>query len=161
MLSRKLLIVFLKPVLMKAIFLILGMTFVMDSFAQTDTLMSQKVEVVLAGKTQGLLPFLKFGPGTDRLGGAKMTYLDTAVILQVIDSLKDDYIVRLSRNHQAFIQKENVRLITAVRRPDYSLTASWRVSGDEKQDYVAISLGDRLPYQSIQLIDQSSIVVDN
>ena len=140
--------------------LILGMAFVVNSFAQTDSTALKKTEVVLTGITQGPLPFLKYGPGTDRLGGAKMTYLDTAVVLQVVDSLKDDYIVRLSKNHQAFIQKENVQLYPDIKRPDYLLTSSWKVSGDEKQDYVAISLGERLPYKSIQLINPSRIVVD-
>jgi N-acetylmuramoyl-L-alanine amidase len=34
------------------------------------------------------------------------------------------------------------------------------VSGDEKQDFIAIGLDERLPYKSSQLIDPSRIVVD-
>jgi N-acetylmuramoyl-L-alanine amidase len=131
----------------------------MNSFAQNDSILVKK-EVVLSGKTQGALPFLKYGPGTDRLGGAKMTYLDTTILLQIIDSLKDDYIVRLSKNHEALIPKENILFISAVKRPDYYLTSSWKVSGDEKYDYVSVGLDERLPYKSFQLIDPSRIVID-
>lgn len=145
---------------MKALVLIVGITLSTNSFAQNDSISQNKLEVGITGRTQGLLPFLKYGPGSDRLGGAKMTYLDTAVVLQVVDSMKDDYIVRLSKNHKAFIPKENVKLFSDSRRPDYYLTSSWKVSGDEKQDYVAISLDERLPYKSFQLIDPSRIVVD-
>jgi N-acetylmuramoyl-L-alanine amidase len=129
------------------------------SFAQNDTIPLQK-EKVLNGLTQGQLPYLKYGPGIDRLGGAKMTYLDTAIVLQIVDSLRDDYIVRLSQNHHAFIPKENVMLCGDIRRNDYCLTSSWGVFGDEKQDYVTIGLDERLPYQSMQLIDPSRIVID-
>jgi N-acetylmuramoyl-L-alanine amidase len=89
-----------------------------------------------------------------------MTYLDTAVVLQVVDSLKDDYIVRLSRNHHAMIPKENVQLLPGAARKNYYLTSSWKVSGDDKHDFVTIALDERLPYQSIQLINPSRIIID-
>ena len=131
----------------------------LSSFAQNDSISPQK-KSILTGKTRGLLPYLKYGPGIDRLGGAKMTYLDTAVVLQVADSLKDDYIVRLSQNLHAFIPKENVKLCPDLRKKEFYLTSSWGVYGDEKNDYVTIGLDERLPYQSIQLIDPSRIVID-
>ena len=103
-----------KHYLMKTILFVLGLFFVASSFAQSDSI-SLRTEKVLTGKTQGQMPYLKYGPGVDRLGGAKMTYLDTAIVLQVVDSLKDDYIVRLSQNHHAFIPKENVKLFQDYR----------------------------------------------
>lgn len=139
---------------------VVGITFALNSFAQTDSTVMNNKEVILTGKTCGALPSLKYGPGTDRLGGAKMTYLDTAIVLQVVDSLKNDYIVRLAANHKAFIPKENIQFIQEFIKPAYCLTSSWKVSGDEKQDYVSIILDERLPYKSFQLIDPSRIVVD-
>jgi N-acetylmuramoyl-L-alanine amidase len=144
----------------KAIFLVLGIFNLTPSFSQSDSLTFRRTERVLMGRTQGILPFLKYGPGADRLGGAKMTYLDTAIVMQVVDSLKDDYIVRLSHDLHAFIPKENLKLDSLILRKDYNLTSSWTVSGDDKFDYVAINLEERLPYQSIQLIDPSRIVID-
>jgi N-acetylmuramoyl-L-alanine amidase len=146
--------------LLKAILLFSGIFCSAFSYSQTDNIGVKKTEIVITGKTQGVLPFLKYGPGADRLGGAKMTYLDTAIIVQVVDSMKDDYIVRLSRNHHAFIPKVNVSLLPAAKRNDYYLTSSWTVSGNERQDYVSIHLDDRLPYNSIQMIEPSRIVVD-
>lgn len=144
---------------MKAVIFVLIFFCFHRSFAQNDTLPLPR-EKVLVGITQGQLPYLKYGPGIDRLGGAKMTYLDTAIVLQVVDSLRNDYIVRLSPNHHAFIPKENVKLSGDFKRTDYCLTSSWSVFGDEKKDYVTISLDERLPYQSIQVIDPSRIVID-
>lgn len=146
--------------LKKMVITVVGITFALNSFAQTDSTVMNNKEVILTGKTCGALPSLKYGPGTDRLGGAKMTYLDTAIVLQVVDSLKDDYIVRLAANHKAFISKENIQFIQEFIKPAYCLTSSWKVSGDEKQDYVSIILDERLPYKSFQLIDPSRIVVD-
>lgn len=138
---------------------ILGIFCLNTALAQNDTL-SSRTEKVLTGRTQGLLPYLKYGPGTDRLGGAKMAYLDTAVVLQVVDSLKDDYIVRLSQNHHAFVPRENVKLYGNPGKKAYNLTSSWTVFGDAKYDYVTIGLDERLPWQSMQLIDPSRVVVD-
>ena len=89
-----------------------------------------------------------------------MTYLDTAIVMQVVDSLKDDYIVQLSANHKAFIPKENIAFIKDYRKPNYDLTSSWKVSGDEKFDYVNIYLDERLPFKSVQLINPAKLVVD-
>ncbi|MBD0298181.1 MAG: hypothetical protein ICV84_23790, partial [Flavisolibacter sp.] len=41
------------------------------------------------GRTTGRLPYLEYGLGGDRLGGAKMTYLDTGILSKVVDSTKD------------------------------------------------------------------------
>lgn len=160
MLPRNFPSVFLPYNFLKAVVIVVGISCYTVAFAQSDSIAIQKKEIVVFGRTQGQMPLLKYGPGIDRLGGAKMTYLDTAIVLQVVDSLKDDYIVRLLLNHNAFIPKENVKLLRDVKRPDYCLTSSWSVYGDEKYDYVTIGLDERLPYQSIQQINPSRIVVD-
>jgi N-acetylmuramoyl-L-alanine amidase len=114
----------------------------------------------LAGKTTGNLPFLEFGLGEDRLGGAKMTYLDTSVLIKVVDSTIINYKVQLSRNHFAWLAKTSfVKDSTRIIQP-YYLTSSWLVNGDDKYDYVTVSLDEKLPYRSIQQISPSRIVVD-
>ncbi len=111
-------------------------------------------------RTTGQLPFLEYGPGDDRLGGAKMGYLDTNIVLKVVDSLGTDYIVQLSRQHTAFISKSSVVADSSLHSKRYYLTGSWNVSGNDRNDVVAVSLEERLPYRSIQQIDPSRIVVD-
>jgi N-acetylmuramoyl-L-alanine amidase len=59
----------------------------------------------ITGRTTGPLPYLKYGLGDDRLGGAKMTFLDTNILIKVVDSSKDDYKVQLSKNHFAYMPK--------------------------------------------------------
>ena len=114
----------------------------------------------LKGKTTGQLPFLEYGLGDDRLGGAKMTYLDSNIIVKVVDSVKDDYKVQLSTLHYGWLAKTSFKEDGSVRLQSYYLTGSWKVYGDEKYDYVTVSLDERLPYRSIQEINPSKIIVD-
>jgi N-acetylmuramoyl-L-alanine amidase len=114
----------------------------------------------LAGKTTGTLPFLEYGLGEDRLGGAKMTYLDTSVIIKVIDSTIINYKVQLSENHFAYLAKSSFIKDSTINIQPYYLTSSWMVNGDDKYDYVTVSLDEKLPYRSIQQINPSRIVVD-
>src|SRR5580698_3832733 len=63
---------------------------------------------VLLVRTTGKLPFIEYGIGDDRLGGAKMTYLDSNILLKVVDSFKSDYKVQLSKYHSGYVAKESV-----------------------------------------------------
>jgi len=110
-------------------------------------------------KTTDSLPFLKYGLGDDRLGGAKMTYLDSEVVLKVVDSSAGDYKVQLSRVHSAYIGKDKV-VATNGGKTAQHLSDSWKVWGDGDADYVSIKLDERLPYRSIMQIEPSRIVVD-
>lgn len=110
-------------------------------------------------RTRDSLPFLKYGIGEDRLGGAKMTFLDSNVLLKVVDSFKTDYKVQLSKLHSAWINKDNV-IRTEVGTSMEHLTDSWKVSGDSLSDYLTIQLDERLPYSSRMEIDPARIVVD-
>jgi len=124
-------------------------------------LCSQKLQAQnsFAGRTTGQLPFLEYGLGDDRLGGAKMTYLDSNILVKVVDSVGSDYKVELSKNHFAYLSKQSFKQDT-TKLQQYYLTSSWRVWGDEKYDYVSIGLTEKLPYRSIQQIDPAKIVVD-
>jgi len=114
----------------------------------------------LTGKTTGRLPFLEYGLGDDRLGGAKMTYLDSNIVMKVVDSIKDDYKVQLSTYHSAWLAKASFKQDSTTRVPPYHLTGNWKVYGDDKYDYVTVSLDERLPYRSIQEVNPSRIIVD-
>jgi N-acetylmuramoyl-L-alanine amidase len=112
------------------------------------------------GKTKDSLPYLEFGLGDDRLGGAKMTYLDTGILIKVVDSAGTDYKVQLSKNHSAYLSKRFFLPDSNVKQHPYYLTNSWKVYGDEKYDYVAVSLDEKLPYRSIQEISPAKVIVD-
>lgn len=114
-----------------------------------------------AAKTVGDFSFLEYGMGEDRLGGAKMTFLDTGIVLNVVDSVGSRYKVQLSRLHHAFIPKNNVEIVDPVAvREGINLTQSWHVSGDENYDYLRVALDKKLPYRSMQQINPNRIVLD-
>lgn len=126
----------------------------------TAFLLAQARQSVRYGRTSGPLPYLEYGLGDDRLGGAKMTYLDTNILVRVIDSVQDDYKVQLSALHTAYLPKQNFKPDTFTKLQPYYLTSSWRVWGDSVYDYVSLVLPERLPYRSQQHIHPAKITVD-
>lgn len=115
-------------------------------------------------RTTGELPFMEYGIGDDRLGGAKIGYLDSNILVDVVDSFNTDYKVRLSTYHSAYIAKSSVVLLAKVAnrpvRHNPHLSGNIKVYGDSSSDYVAVSLDDRYPYRSYQLLDPSRVAVD-
>jgi len=111
-------------------------------------------------RSVGKLTMLGSGLGEDRLGGAKFGYIDTSVLLQIVDSTKDMYLVRLSKSHTAYINKSDLKSDTSTKLRPFYLTNSWSVKGDEQYDYVNISLDEKLPYRSWMEINPSKIYLD-
>ena len=109
--------------------------------------------------TTGKLPQLAYSSGEDRLGSAKMGYIDTSVVLKIFDTAKNLYKVQLSNLHYAFIEKvytqpfHDTILSTA-------LCESWRVRGGDEFDSVSFSLNGRVPYKSWMEIDPSRIKIE-
>ena len=116
---------------------------------------------VYYGRTTGKLPALSYGMGEDRLGGAKMGYIDTNVLLKIVDSVKDMYTVQLSKFHSALIEKSYVKPDSSspIKKP-YHLTGSFISKGDSLFDYVNIYMDEKLPYKSWMEINPSKIMVD-
>ncbi len=111
-------------------------------------------------RTIGPLAYMEYGLGDDRLGGAKMGYLDSNVLLRVVDSVNGDYRVQLSKNHTAFIPKSSVRATPMLLPRDYYLSSSFKVYGDSSFDYVSIALDEKLPYRSQHVIGPAALTVD-
>ena len=109
--------------------------------------------------TTGKLPQLAYSSGEDRLGSAKMGYIDTSVVMKVIDTVKNLYKVQLSTLHYAFIEKTYTQPF-----PDTLLSTalceSWRVKGGDEFDSVSFSLSGRVPYKSWMEIDPSRIKIE-
>lgn len=119
---------------------------------------------VILARTAGQLPFLEYGIGDDRLGGAKIGYLDSNILVKIADSFNTDYKVRLSAYHSAYIAKSSVVLLgKQLNRPvphNPHLSGHIKVYGDSASDYVVVNLDERYPYRSFQLLDPSRVVVD-
>jgi N-acetylmuramoyl-L-alanine amidase len=88
-----------------------------------------------------------------------MGYIDTSVVMKVIDTVKNLYKVQLSSLHYAFIEK-----IYTQRFHDTTLSTvlceSWRVKGGEEFDSVSFSLTGRVPYKSWMEIDPARIKIE-
>ena len=110
--------------------------------------------------TKGRLAHLEYGLGDDRLGGAKVGYIDSNIVLKIVGKVGTHYKVQLAKSRIAYIPEELVTLMPKGTFTPESLTAKWNVYGDDKYDYVKVGLFARLPYQSFQLTDPSTIVVD-
>ncbi|MFN8250845.1 MAG: N-acetylmuramoyl-L-alanine amidase [Ferruginibacter sp.] len=110
--------------------------------------------------TKGRLAHLLFGLGEDRLGGAKIGYLDSLVQLHIIGKAGSKYKVQLSKYRTAYIDDNAVQFLPPGSFTPESLTGSLRAFGDSSFDYVTANLTARLPYQSMQFIEPSKIVVD-
>jgi N-acetylmuramoyl-L-alanine amidase len=128
------------------------LTNVIDSLRRNDRAMFVR--------TTGPMPYMEYGPGDDRLGGAKMTYLDSNILMRVVDSTVTDYVVQLSAAHRGFVLKSNVRPDTLTTPAPYHLSSSWRVYGNATHDFISVQLDERLPYRSQHTSNPSGITID-
>ena len=110
--------------------------------------------------TKGRLAHLEYGLGDDRLGGAKIGYIDSNIVLKIIGKVGTHYKVQLAKARAAYIPDELVTLLPKGTLTTESLTGKIFVDGDERYDYVKIGLFAKLPYQVFQLTDPAKIVVD-
>src|SRR6188474_1993468 len=136
----------------KLIFIALALFMQLQFIAAQDSIPSY---VLTAGK----LPQLAYSDGEDRLGSAKMGYIDTSVLMKVIDTVKNLYKVQLSGSHYAFIEKIYTQPIADTLLP-IVLCESWRVKGGDEFDSVSFSLNGRVPYKSWMEINPSRIKIE-
>ena len=110
--------------------------------------------------TKGRLAHLEYGLGEDRLGGAKIGYLDSLIPLKIIGKVGEHYKILLSPNRTAYIPDDVVTLAPKGTFAGTALTDRWQVSGDSTYDYISIGLTAKLPYQSMHELEPSKIIVD-
>ena len=114
------------------------------------------------GKSTGKLPSLAYGLGDDRLGGAKMGFVDTNIVFKIIDSTSAMYEVQLSKNHTAFIEKSFIKKDSTIKEKLFYLSNSWKVQGVDSigYDVLSINLDERLPYKSWMEVEPSKIIFE-
>ena len=110
--------------------------------------------------TKGRLAHLLYGLGDDRLGGAKIGYLDSLIPLKIIGKVSNEFKIQMAKTRIAYIDDDLVTLMPKGSFIPNALTGNWRVYGDSVYDYLNIALSAKLPYQSFQLLNPSKIVVD-
>jgi N-acetylmuramoyl-L-alanine amidase len=108
----------------------------------------------------GKRPFLNAGVGTDRLGGAKLGFLQSGVLVGLDGKLGDQYRVHLSATMQGWLPEEFARLLPFDTPTPRSLTGTITVNGDDSLDVVTVPLTSKLPYLSDQTVDPNAVIVD-
>lgn len=134
-----------------------GKKYTKETSSSFTVMNSNMSDVVI---TKGRLAHLEYGLGYDRLGGAKIGYLDSLIPLKVIGKVGSDYKIRLAPSRTAYISDSSVVPLAPGTFTPSSMTGKIRTYGDSFYDYVAVQLFGKLPYQSFQLTDPSKIVVD-
>ncbi len=114
----------------------------------------------IVGIARGERPYLNYGLGEDRLGGAKLSFISAGVRLMLTGKAGDQYRVELAENQEAWIPEQQVEVQPKGTPPPFSLTGSWNVYGEKNYDYVTIALSDRLPYASFVEGTPTRIFVD-
>jgi N-acetylmuramoyl-L-alanine amidase len=134
-----------------------GTTIVKETNANFSVLTSAMSDVYI---TKGRLAHLEYGLGEDRLGGAKIGYIDSLIPLKIIGKVGSHFKVKLAPSRTAYIPDELVNPLPPGTFMPSSLTGKIKVFNDSIFDVVQIQLFSKLPYQSFHLTDPSKIVVD-
>jgi len=111
-------------------------------------------------RSKGKLTQLANSLGEDRLGSAKEGYIDTNVLLKVIDSTGKLYHVQLSKYHTVYIAKSDVVPDSVTQLKPFYLTETWNEKPGINDDSLFISMDDRLPYKSWMEIDPARIMIE-
>ena len=108
----------------------------------------------------GRRPFLNAGLGEDRLGGAKLGYIQAGVRVQVIGKVGRQYKICLSDGMIAWMPEDFAQLLPVETPQPRSLVGSISTSGNAAEDLVSVSLNQRLPYLADQVVDPPAVVID-
>ena len=112
-------------------------------------------------KSTGKLPALLYGLGDDRLGGAKMGYIDTGILFKVIDTSVSPWKVQMSKNRSAYVDKVYLKADTGLKQKPYYLTTNFNVFGtDTGYDIATINMEERLPYRSWMQTEPAAIQLE-
>jgi len=124
-----------------------------STFAQKDT--------SFYSRSTGKLPSLAYSMGDDRLGSPKMGYIDSGILLHIVDSSDTWYKVQLSDYHVAFIDKKYTSALSGFTPKPYYYTGTITAKGtDTCFDLINIALDERLPYKAWMEINPSIIKLE-
>jgi N-acetylmuramoyl-L-alanine amidase len=108
----------------------------------------------------GRRPFLNAGLGEDRLGGAKLGYIQAGIRVQVVGKVGRQYKICLSDGMIGWMPEDFAQLLPVETPQPRSLVGSISTSGNATEDVVSVSLNQRLPYLADQAVTPPAVVVD-
>ncbi len=113
----------------------------------------------LTAITTGERPYLNYGLGSNRLGGAKLEFIRPGIKLRLIGKEGSQYKVYLCRDKVAWIPESLVKIDSSYSKA-VSLTGLMNVAGDDSLDYVTLNLSEKLPYSSYVGLNPTRLIVD-
>ncbi len=117
-------------------------------------------ELPRVAEVTGRRPFLNAGRGSDRLGGAKLGYVQEGVRVVVTGKMGRQYRIKLAESMEAWLPEEFATLLPVETALPRSLVSSIGVYGSGTEDLVTVGLSERLPYTSEQQVNPAAVIVD-
>ncbi|MBI2620151.1 MAG: N-acetylmuramoyl-L-alanine amidase [Ignavibacteriales bacterium] len=117
-------------------------------------------ELPRVAELTGRRPFLNVGLGDDRLGGAKLGYLQPGVRMTVTGKVGRQYRVRLSEVMTAWLPQDFAKLLPPETPAPKSLVGSIMATGGGGEDLVVVALSQKLPFTTELQVNPAAIIVD-
>ena len=130
---------------------------------ENDTTDTNELNDTISIKTVKTLPGAYFNSscGNDRLGGSKMGFIDTNIVLKVKEATQELYKVILSENRYAYIPKEMVAdTVVAEEATQVCATSSTNTSNQGKFDRIKINLPLRKPYLIRENLNPHQLIIE-
>jgi len=102
-------------------------------------------ELPRVAEVTGRLPYLNIGLGDDRLGGAKLGFLEPGVRVEITGKVGSSYRIRLSSIMEAWLPVEFAKFLQPDTPLPRSLTGSIAAVSNGSEDIVTLSLSKKLP----------------
>ncbi len=146
---------------MRKTHLIIVLIFIFSSACTQPSTSANQSKREFFAKSVGKLPALLYGLGDDRLGGAKMGYIDTGILFKVIDTSVSPWKVQMSKNRSAYIDKIYLKADTNLKAKPYYLSANFNVFGtDTGYDIATLNIDEKLPYRSWMQTNPAAIQLE-
>ena len=108
----------------------------------------------------GKRPYLNTGLGEDRLGGSKLGFLQEGIQVQITGKVGAQYHVKLSALMDAWLPEEFAKLLPPDTPLPHAFAGAISATGSNSEDIVTLTLSEKLPYSSEQLVNPNAIAVD-
>jgi len=108
----------------------------------------------------GKRPYLNAGLGEDRLGGSKLGFLQEGIRVEINGRVGPQYRVKLSASLEAWLPEEFVKLLPPDTPLPHALAGAIAATSNGPEDIVMLTLSEKLPYSSEQLVNPNALAVD-
>ena len=108
----------------------------------------------------GKRPYLNAGLGEDRLGGSKLGFLQEGVRLEINGKVGSQYRVKLTASMEAWLPEEFAKLLPINTPLPRALAGAITATGNNNEDIVMLTMPEKLPYSSEQLVNPNAIAID-